>query len=173
MQREKRTVSGNLLEADFFPVFRSGRAMPTRAPKEKQSSAAQAKYNRQQAIKKLIRLVNANFDDTDYLMHPTYAQSQSPKDWDEAQRNIRNYVRRVRDARKRKLRETEKEIGDTEALCRVAPNKYIEQTLSRLVRTAEKLSALVPVKKGVFGADMKITQENDGPVTVILDSEEK
>lgn len=38
---------------------------------------------------------------------------------------------------------------------------------------AEKLSALVPVKKGVFGADMKITQENDGPVTVILDSEEK
>ena len=43
MQREKRTVSGRLLEADFFPVFRSGRAMPTRAPKEKQSSAAQAK----------------------------------------------------------------------------------------------------------------------------------
>lgn len=37
---------------------------------------------------------------------------------------------------------------------------------------AEKLSALVPVKKGVFGADMKITQENDGPVTIILDSEE-
>ena len=100
MQREKRTVSGRLLEADFFPVFRSGRAMPTRAPKEKQSSAAQAKYNRQQAIKKLIRLVNANFDDGDYLMHPTYAQAQAPKDWDEAQKNIRNYVRRVRDARK-------------------------------------------------------------------------
>ena len=37
---------------------------------------------------------------------------------------------------------------------------------------AEKLSALVPVKKGVFGADMKIMQENDGPVTIILDSEE-
>lgn len=37
---------------------------------------------------------------------------------------------------------------------------------------AEKLSELVPVKKGIFGADMKITQENDGPVTIILDSEE-
>lgn len=147
MQREKRTVSGRLLEADFFPVFRSGRAMPTRAPKEKQSSAAQAKYNRQQAIKKLIRLVNANFDDGDYLMHPTYAQAQAPKDWDEAQRNIRNYVRRVRDARKRKLREVEQNIEDAEALCRVAPNKYIEQTLSRLVRTAEKLSA--PLKYAI------------------------
>ncbi len=27
----------------------------------------------------------------------------------------------------------------------------------------------VPVKQGVFGADMKITQENDGPFTVILE----
>ena len=26
----------------------------------------------------------------------------------------------------------------------------------------------VPVKKGVFGADMKITQMNDGPVTILL-----
>ena len=27
----------------------------------------------------------------------------------------------------------------------------------------------VPVKKGVFGADMKILQFNDGPVTILLD----
>ena len=27
----------------------------------------------------------------------------------------------------------------------------------------------VPVKKGVFGADMKILQENDGPVTIIYE----
>ena len=27
----------------------------------------------------------------------------------------------------------------------------------------------VPVKLGVFGADMKITQTNDGPFTIILD----
>ncbi len=29
----------------------------------------------------------------------------------------------------------------------------------------------VPVKKGVFGADMKIEQLNDGPVTILLDAE--
>ena len=28
----------------------------------------------------------------------------------------------------------------------------------------------VPVKKGVFGADMQILQHNDGPVTIIYDS---
>ncbi len=27
----------------------------------------------------------------------------------------------------------------------------------------------VPVKMGVFGADMKITQENDGPVTIVYE----
>jgi D-tyrosyl-tRNA(Tyr) deacylase len=35
---------------------------------------------------------------------------------------------------------------------------------------AEKLKdAGVPVKLGVFGADMKILQENDGPFTIILE----
>ncbi|MGN0822813.1 MAG: D-aminoacyl-tRNA deacylase [Candidatus Gallimonas sp.] len=32
---------------------------------------------------------------------------------------------------------------------------------------AEKLRASVPVKLGVFGADMQIEQANDGPVTII------
>ena len=37
-------------------------------------------------------------------------------------------------------------------------------------RTAEELSALgVPVKTGIFGADMKIEQYNDGPVTIIYE----
>ena len=39
---------------------------------------------------------------------------------------------------------------------------------------AEKLRALgLTVKMGVFGADMKIEQYNDGPVTIILDSPAK
>ncbi|MBQ7913256.1 MAG: D-tyrosyl-tRNA(Tyr) deacylase [Clostridia bacterium] len=36
----------------------------------------------------------------------------------------------------------------------------------------KELSAYgVPVKKGVFGADMQIEQYNDGPVTILLDCE--
>lgn len=35
---------------------------------------------------------------------------------------------------------------------------------------SEKVASLgVPVKKGVFGADMQILQHNDGPVTIIYD----
>lgn len=38
------------------------------------------------------------------------------------------------------------------------------------IKTAESLKSVgVPVKLGVFGADMKITQENDGPFTIILE----
>lgn len=37
--------------------------------------------------------------------------------------------------------------------------------------TVKELSALgVTVKKGVFGADMQIVQHNDGPVTILLES---
>ena len=36
--------------------------------------------------------------------------------------------------------------------------------------TVKELSAYgIPVKKGVFGADMKIEQYNDGPVTILLE----
>jgi D-tyrosyl-tRNA(Tyr) deacylase len=39
----------------------------------------------------------------------------------------------------------------------------------------QKINVLAPfpVKTGVFGADMKITLENDGPVTIFIDSKNK
>ena len=33
----------------------------------------------------------------------------------------------------------------------------------------KKLDELVPTKKGVFGADMKVNLENDGPFTLVLE----
>ena len=37
--------------------------------------------------------------------------------------------------------------------------------------TVKELSSYgIPVKKGVFGADMKIEQYNDGPVTILLEA---
>ena len=34
----------------------------------------------------------------------------------------------------------------------------------------EKLNGFVPTKKGIFGADMKVSLVNDGPTTIIIDS---
>ena len=33
----------------------------------------------------------------------------------------------------------------------------------------EKLNSIVPTKKGVFGADMKVSLINDGPTTIIIE----
>ena len=37
---------------------------------------------------------------------------------------------------------------------------------------ADNCALFVPVEKGIFGADMKVDIANDGPVTIILDSDE-
>lgn len=34
----------------------------------------------------------------------------------------------------------------------------------------DKLNGIIPTKKGVFGADMKVSLVNDGPTTIIIDS---
>ncbi len=96
MIREKHVISGPLFEADFYPVFSDGRKMPTRAPKTKPTSEEQKKYNKKRAEKQIVRKVNANFDDTDIIMHPTYEQSQAPQSEAEARRDIANYLRRMK-----------------------------------------------------------------------------
>ena len=37
----------------------------------------------------------------------------------------------------------------------------------------EKLNEIIPTKKGIFGADMKVSLINDGPTTIIIDSKNK
>lgn len=37
----------------------------------------------------------------------------------------------------------------------------------------QELSQIVPVKTGVFGADMQVSLTNDGPVTIILDTKNR
>lgn len=99
MQREKQTKSGRLLEVDFYPVWNDGRKIPERAPKNKRSTVEQEKYNRQQAIKNIVRKINANFDTGDVWMHPTYDPAKAPQTETQARRDISNYIRRVKTKR--------------------------------------------------------------------------
>lgn len=34
----------------------------------------------------------------------------------------------------------------------------------------DKLDEIIPIKKGKFGADMKVMLINDGPTTIVIDS---
>lgn len=75
MIRERRIKAGKLLEADFYPVYPSGRRIPERAARSKPTSDEMKRYNAEQARRRLIELVNANFDDGDIFLLP---QSHPP-----------------------------------------------------------------------------------------------
>lgn len=104
MIREKKTISGRLCEVDFYPIFENGRAMPTRAPKTKRSTAAQEKYNKNQAIKEFVRLVNANFETGDSWVHITYNTDNAPQDEEITKKDINNFLRRIKRARAKELK---------------------------------------------------------------------
>ena len=70
MIRKKETYSGKLLEVDLYPVNKAGRRVPSKEPAPKKTKAeieAQKRYEQRRAEKKLIRLINTNFDKNDYI----------------------------------------------------------------------------------------------------------
>ena len=48
-----------------------------------------------------------------------------------------------------------------------------EQAKPMFEQLYEKLNLVISTKKGVFGADMRVVVENDGPVTIQLDTKSK
>lgn len=105
----KKIKSGRLLEVEYYPAWDNGKRIPSRAPKKKRSTEEQARYNYRQTVKKVIRLVNANFDSTDILMHPTYLQEQAPESEEQARRDMVNYIRRLKTWRASTLRKLKAE----------------------------------------------------------------
>lgn len=102
MEREKQVKAGRLLNVDFFPVNLAGRRIPERAPKTNPSSEEQQMYNYNRATKRVIELINANFDERDYICVPTFTPANSPKTENELNNMIQNFIRRVNDYKKRR-----------------------------------------------------------------------
>lgn len=111
MTREKRTYSGKLLDVDFYPVFSDGRRVPSRAPKTKRSTAEQEKYNRTQAVRKAVRIANANFDNWDYFFHPTFFPQYAPQSREEALKFIREQIAKIKRRRVTELKKSEKALA--------------------------------------------------------------
>lgn len=102
MIREKQTVANRLLEIDFLPINPSGRRIPERAPKTKPSTEEQQMYNYNRATRRLIEVVNANFDERDYICVPTFAPDNSPATKEELDKIIGRFIRRINDYKKRR-----------------------------------------------------------------------
>ena len=147
MIREKRTVSGRMLELDYYPVWDDGRRIPTRAPKTRPSTPEQERYNRTMAVKRALRKINANMDESDYYMHPTYAPDCAPESEEEARRNIVNYLRRVRARRRTEAKRVSAELTDAErALAACPDSRVLASSVDKLRARKAKLEQ--PMKYG-------------------------
>lgn len=62
--------------------------------------------------------------------------------------------------------------GNRPSFIRAARPDFAIPMYEAFVKTLERESGL-PVKTGVFGADMKVRLLNDGPVTIVMDSKTK
>ena len=83
--REKKYKCGKYLEVELYHI----------------SKMEQKNLNAKNARKKLRRLLNANFDNKDLIVHLTYSNSNLPKDENRAIRDRENYIRRLKNYRKR------------------------------------------------------------------------
>lgn len=91
--REQIHVCGNYLDADIYPVFQKPGKRRARC---KPSSEIQKRLNQRNAEKKLTRLIHANFSEEDIALHLTYRSGEEPADEEAAQRDLSNFLRRLK-----------------------------------------------------------------------------
>lgn len=98
--REKKIYAGNYMEVEIYPITLQERKQG-RKSKSKISLPKQQKLNEKNAKKHLARLINANFSEGDYHLTLTYEDRYLPKDRKEAERDVRNFFRRLKYRRKK------------------------------------------------------------------------
>lgn len=121
--RVKTIKAGKQLEYECYPLWSTPRSK--RAKRSKTSKDSQRALNNKNAVKRVIRLINANFTDTDTWATFTYSEDKLPDSYETAKKNMTNYLRRL----KRKL-----EKQGQEELKYVYVTEYNPDTKSGKVR---------------------------------------
>lgn len=91
--REHVFLEGQYMEAEIFPVFEKPRA---RKQKFQPTSEVQELINQEHAERKLARLIHTNFTDDDFSVGLDYSDAYEPKSLAQAQRDIKNFLRRLK-----------------------------------------------------------------------------
>lgn len=98
--REQKYYPGIYLEVNIYPVwenvYKSGRRT-----KRKPSTQTQIVLNQHNSERKLARKIDANFSHNDVKFELTYTDSNHPESIEAAQKDFRNFLSRVKRARKR------------------------------------------------------------------------
>lgn len=111
--RVKSIRSGKMLEVLIYPLWDTKKDKG-RTKKARESRVEQKNLNEKNAKLNLIRLINTNFTEKDIWITTTYSNKTLPKNEGEADRNIKNYMRRLAYAAKKKGIQTFKYFYVTE-----------------------------------------------------------
>ena len=96
--REKRTLCGEeYMEVDLYPITPEEHAA-RRGKKTKPSSERQKKRNARRSHRWKVQKANANFTIMGFYLTLTYIDTFLPESMEQAQRDLRNYIRRVKAA---------------------------------------------------------------------------
>lgn len=108
----KTVTSGPIREIEIYPVYKKNEIPDEWKPKK--SKEAQKNLNDKNARKNLIRLINTNFKNGDYLITLNYSEDKLPKNHEEAKKNMQNFIRRLNYQLKKRNLEKAKYIYITE-----------------------------------------------------------
>lgn len=97
----KEIYAGEQLEVEIYPEF-SKAELPAGFKIIKDNSRAQRNLNDKNARKYVERLINENFGNRDTWITLTYSEGQEPQNFNEAIKNMQNYIRRVNYQRKKR-----------------------------------------------------------------------
>lgn len=97
--REKKYYCGKYMEVDIYPAYEQ---IKGKRKKLKNTTEIQKKLNDHNRKKKLTRLLNTNFTDKDIKIELTYGAEHLPKSDEEADRELTNFLRRLKRFRKKK-----------------------------------------------------------------------
>lgn len=92
--RVKTIRSGNMLEVEAYPIWATSGKRGKRS--KGNSTEAQQNLNDKNTKKRLIRLVNTNFTDSDIWATLTYENGRLPADHQQAKKDMQNYIRRLK-----------------------------------------------------------------------------
>lgn len=101
--REKKIYCGeNYLEVDIIPISKNQK-MPRgrRSKKKKVTAPKQKRLNDKRARRYFVQLVNTNFGKEDLHVTVTYSNDELPETIEDAEREAKNYIRRL-DYRRKK-----------------------------------------------------------------------
>ena len=98
----KEIRSGEQLEVEIYPEFtkQQEKEIPTEGMKKKQRQA-QRNLNEKNSRKQCERIINANFGDRDIWATFTYTDDEMPDTMEQAERDMKNYIRRLNYQRKK------------------------------------------------------------------------